>query len=714
MKTRNSILGVLLLAIVTFLGCQKADIPVRPSQEVSISAPEYHEVLNLGAAQLEYALEPYCTQYSPLTSLTSLALSPQGVIGAGYSVDENYITDGQLWCAVQAKNSCIPIGDPLGKEVTVRDIGVSEDGIIWALLATGAFNPNIQSYEEIYSLASFSADGEQLSNTRLPDKYCTGFGIGNFAISNENMVYINVGEEILCFDVSGKCFQQSIIPESYCFELVSDGMTAYGLFFDDNGPVLHSVAVEKTDEIIVHPNASANIWMLNSDTPNLLYYIDNWTLFRLHIETSVSERVLCLTDVGINDLSLSDPLVWGDQFLFIARNAIGDGVYSLVPLDEPEERIELYYATAEANDPLLDAVAGFNRTNPSYFIQVWDYSESCQTAQDLLQAIKKDAAFGRKSPDLINCQSADQTELLQFNLAEDLLPRLESSQTTSSDALLSGIMRAFRADGAAYSLPTSVSIISAYCKTDFVSESTTLSVFDEIAKSRKMELFAGESSESYLHDCYGFGLAGVSGWENLLAYIPDNEKLDYHAIRQNHAIIGVDQFRKLSDFFVLESYKIQDKVELIGFPCTGTMSPFLLPLHKIAILQTSSQKDGAWKFCEYVLSDSCQQILRTDGFPVCAKTLDKLIGDALNTANSPEYGSSITIDGESYAVKSMTQDILSKYRNWICNADQFYRTNTTIRSILSGEAEYIRTSQNSPSAAAALLGKRISLVLSES
>ena len=81
-------------------------------------------------------------------------------------------------------------------------------------------------------------------------------------------------------------------------------------------------------------------------------------------------------------------------------------------------------------------------------------------------------------------------------------------------------MRAFRADGAAYSLPTSVSIISAYCKTDFVSESTTLSVFDEIAKSRKMELFAGESSESYLHDCYGFGLAGVSGWENLLAYMP--------------------------------------------------------------------------------------------------------------------------------------------------------------------------------------------------
>ena len=42
-------------------------------------------------------------EYAPMTSLTSLALSPQGVIGAGYSVDENYIADGQLWCAVQTR-----------------------------------------------------------------------------------------------------------------------------------------------------------------------------------------------------------------------------------------------------------------------------------------------------------------------------------------------------------------------------------------------------------------------------------------------------------------------------------------------------------------------------------------------------------------------------------------------------------------------------------
>lgn len=714
MKTRITLLGALLLAIVIFSGCQKTDIPIPSPQEAEMSVPEYHEVFNLGAAQLEYALESYCTEYAPMTSLTSLALSPQGVIGAGYSVDENYIADGQLWCAVQTQNSCIPIGNPLGKEVTVQDIGASGDGTIWALLATGAFNLNTQSYEETYSLASFAADGEQLSNTRLPDKYCSGAGIGSLAISNENVVYINVGEEILCFNMSSKCFQQSVVPESYCFELVSDGMTAYGLFFDDDGPVLHSIAVQETDKKIAHPNASTNIWMLNSDTPNLLYYIDNWTLFRLHIETSVSEQVLCLTDVGINDLSLGDPLVWNDQFLFIARNAIGDGIYSLVPLDEPEERIELYYATAEVNDPLLDAVAGFNRTSPSYFIQVWDYSESCQTGQDLLQAIKKEVAFGGKSPDLVNCQSADQTELLQFNLAEDLFPRLEASQATSSDALLSGIMKALRAEGATYSLPTSVAIISAYCKADFVSESTTLSAFDEIAKNRKMDLFAGESSESYLHDCYGFGLAEVSGWADLLAYIPDNAALDYHAIRQNHAIIGVDQFQNLSDFFVLESYKIQDKIELIGFPCTETPSPFLLPLHEIAILQTSSQKDGAWEFCEYVLSDNCQQLLRTDGFPVCAKTLGKLIEHALNTANSSEYGESISIDGESYAIKSMTQDVLSKYQNWICSADQFYRTNTAIRSILSDESEYIRTSQNNYSDAAALLEKRISLVLNES
>lgn len=141
-----------------------------------------------------------------MTSLTSLALSPQGVIGAGYSVDENYIADGQLWCAVQTQNSCIPIGNPLGKEVTVQDIGASGDGTIWALLATGAFNLNTQSYEETYSLASFAADGEQLSNTRLPDKYCSGAGIGSLAISNENVVYINVGEENSLFQYEQQMF----------------------------------------------------------------------------------------------------------------------------------------------------------------------------------------------------------------------------------------------------------------------------------------------------------------------------------------------------------------------------------------------------------------------------------------------------------------------------------------------------------------------------
>ena len=110
MKTRITLLGALLLAIVIFSGCQKTDIPIPSPQEAEMSVPEYHEVFNLGAAQLEYALESYCTEYAPMTSLTSLALSPQGVIGAGYSVDENYIADGQLWCAVQTHNSCIPIG----------------------------------------------------------------------------------------------------------------------------------------------------------------------------------------------------------------------------------------------------------------------------------------------------------------------------------------------------------------------------------------------------------------------------------------------------------------------------------------------------------------------------------------------------------------------------------------------------------------------------
>src|SRR5699024_7895090 len=95
-------------------------------------------------------------------------------------------------------------------------------------------------------------------------------------------------------------------------------------------------------------------------------------------DSGALERTLPLLELGLQSLDMQSLFSLGDQFYFLGSGQLDEGVYCLEPLETPQTRTVLSYATMDSNDPLLNAISSFNRSSNDFVLEVWDYSEAAQ------------------------------------------------------------------------------------------------------------------------------------------------------------------------------------------------------------------------------------------------------------------------------------------------------------------------------------------------
>ena len=716
-------LVILLLILALLTGCHDRSRPALPETSGQSSAgvcadPVWLEVTHsvreiAGAREISYTVSPVCGSFAPLDGLTEMTAYHGQLLGAGYRVNEYLIASGQLFLMDPAAGTMELFGPPLQPEESFYEVAVNAQGEIWTVLGKSYLDLDSQQYCTDYYLAAVSAEGIPDALFPLPDltgevEYFSYSGVFRLCFAADGTMVLDCGGALLRFDEAGT-YLGYFVPDSPVY---SFGGTANGQLYlampsktgtvvqeiSSRGAVLSSLPLDPVEDLLLLPSQGGTL--LTGRTQQALVQFQG--------NTGALERTLPLLELGLQALDIQSLFSLGDRFYFLGGGQLDEGVYCLEPLEAPQARTALSYATMDAKDPLLNAISGFNRSNDEYVLEVWDYSEAAQgDGQRFLQALHQDILAGNP-PDLANLCGVAWEGLMASGLLADLSPYLEASGTVNRETLLPGVLEAMAEQTGLYTLPASFALVSAYGKADGLPEPVTF------ASAGTRALFAPMDPTGYLAAFYGFGCPETVGWQTALEQLPEaaGETPSYLALREDRALLGLGSFSSFADFHVLESYQLQAEAALPGFPDGRSDCPAIRPLSEVAILSPSPNPDGAWQFLAYLCGEAGQADISA-GFPVRAEALQALADACLEEPEGGDLADQVVLDGIRYQSVPMTEAAVRRYLTWITQAHTRFRDDPTVRAILEEELPAYLHGEKTAAETGALLESRIALYRAE-
>ncbi len=338
---------------------------------------------------------------------------------------------------------------------------------------------------------------------------------------------------------------------------------------------------------------------------------------------------------------------------------MGDGSFFLLASDQGESEFMRLTFTELGSIPVKEkiilgviglagdvdkTVAKFNRDNDRYEVEIRNYAgENTVYSEPGIDQLSMDIISG-ESPDLINISNRGLPvrNYVAMGLLEDLAPYLEQSENLSREDFLPNVVEAYTIDGCLVGLPQSITVGMMIGLRSVVGEDHCISVDEmlEIMDAHPDALTLCDNSQFLTYGSDGWYFSKLSVLDSLLE-CNQNFFLDYE---KGTCSFDSEGFRRLVELvekitapgdeegdvsllarekalfgFLETSYPqgfsedvqiagggggMAGKVMTLGYPTLDGSCGFVLssesPLY--SILSSSTKKEGAWEFVEYVLS----------------------------------------------------------------------------------------------------------------
>lgn len=282
-----------------------------------------------------------------------------------------------------------------------------------------------------------------------------------------------------------------------------------------------------------------------------------------------------------------------------------------------------------------DVIEAFNQSQDTYFIQGICYGNG--SAEERREKLMQDFQTGN-APDIVltgdfglDCQGDDQ---LYF---ENLRPYIDTSATLDWSDFVSSFMDAYAPDGSLYNTASAFSIETVVMRQ---SDDTPLSI-DSIVQLAQTcggvenmqywdKDFFGILLDQAIARCLNFDDRScdfsTSEFYQALKLYTEYYSLD-NSEEQIHptGLLYVDTISSFSSVQFHEAM-FQSKVSYVGYPLINE-SLFNVVGDCFAINADSAQKDGAWMFLEYLLSEE-YQFENSPAFPTNIHALERRVASA--------------------------------------------------------------------------------------
>ena len=625
----------------------------------------------------------------------------------------------------------------MGNNQNIMNLTADDAGNYYSILNEyfeDSSDPDNYIWENNYFLTKMDSQGKEVWRQELksdkPDVDYFGaswmdiLGDGRIGLLDENGISI--------YDTEGKLIKKSALQSEITPESV--------FLLEDGSLVIKSYKAESNkyalNKLDVETGQLSEDYTIPGDSGGYSYYPGiGWDMllmgrsgvFGYNLGDENITELMNIIDSDINSSYIYniEPINQTEFYGMYSDNLTNETVIAKFIKIDPKDVVDKKVLTLGCYGvdwDIRNNVVKFNKTNAQYRIRIKDYSEF-NTENDYEAGMSKlntDIASGNV-PDVLVLQNNMPVEsYISKGLFEDLYPYIEKDEELDSSTFFPNVLKAFETNGKLYQLVPNFNILTVAGKSADVGtkEGWTLDElnavmekkpkgtvsFADMTRSNMLSLCMQMSGDQYINwetgeckfnsDSFVKLLEFLKQFPDTIDYSDDNSMMRSYESqwRTGDVLLNMLYLSTFTDYNDVKKRVYGDDVTLVGFPSNGGKGAVIMPNMNIVMSAKSSDKDGAWQFMRYFLTDEFQKSIGY-GWPLSMKPLDAKAKDAMKNpfyedekGNIIEYEPTYNIDGVDVIVTPMTQEDIDKVLNYVKSIDQVFTYNLQLENIISEEA----------------------------
>lgn len=427
------------------------------------------------------------------------------------------------------------------------------------------------------------------------------------------------------------------------------------------------------------------------------------------------------------------------------------GRFSKVNPEDVKDKTAIVLACTGLDWDLRTQVVKFNKSNEKYRITIQDYSSIYGSDTDYMAGINRlnaDIVAGKVPDILVLSTDMPIDSYISKGLFEDIKPYIEKDESLDINNFMPNIMEAFSVEGKLYRLVPSYLISTIIAKTSDVGEErgwTIQDVNDLMAsKPEGTQLLNLVDRNTMMVYCMNLAGNQFIDWEtgkcnfnsdsfiemlDFLNQFPEETDSSvytddywehYDSLwREGKVIAQLYTVSNFRDFNYVSKGSFGEPVTMIGFPSSNEDGSAIMPYMQLAMSAKSSNKEGAWEFLRYFLSDEYQNEINY-GFPVSIKRLDELAEKATKKSTyTDENGNEVEtddyyyIDGVELIIEPMTKEETEKFKETLYSFTQVYNYDENLIQIIQEETASFFNGQKKAEDVAGIIQSRVQIYVNE-
>lgn len=501
--------------------------------------------------------------------------------------------------------------------------------------------------------------------------------------------------------------------------------------------------------------AMSNLSMSQDGTKYDLLLSSNTGLFGYNLGDAEPVEIMDYIDSDLLSYGLQGITSIGENKFIAAYNDIIDYSYRLAifskvdPADVVDKEgitLACYYLNTDMKKRVVD----FNKTNTKYRINVNDYSQYA-TSEDYMAGytqLNNDILSGKVPDIMLVDDSMPIDSFIAKGLFEDLYPYIEKDPDMNKEDFLTNILDAYSHEGKLYRIVPSFNVFTVMGKTSKVGaergwtledlnnlmaqQPEGTQVFSEMNRAGVLNYAIMMSKADFIDSETGNCSFDSKGFIDLLEFIKQfPEEFDYGTsdgmdwesmqatYREDKTLLMGTFLSRFADFNRYEKGTFGEEVTLIGFPSESKNGNAIMADIALAISSKSAQKEGAWEFIRYYLTDDYQNQI-TYSFPIKKTALDKLGAEAmerpfyLNDDGTKEYyDDSIYLNGVDVKLDPMTQAEVDEFKEFLLSLTTVGSYDNSLINIINEETAPFFAGQKSAEEVAKIIQSRVQIYINE-
>lgn len=432
--------------------------------------------------------------------------------------------------------------------------------------------------------------------------------------------------------------------------------------------------------------------------------------------------------------------------------------FTKVPAEEVKDKTSIVLAGMYIDWETKQRVIEFNKTNPTYRIQLKEY-QTYATAEDYMGGYTKmnNDIIAGEIPDIMLVDDAMPFDsYVSKGLIADLYSFMESDPEIKKEDFLENIFDAYSIDGKLYQLVSAFHVNSVLGKKSKVGDRAgwNMDEFNQVMDSLPDDVIAFSNDmtrDTVLYMAMSMTLdeyidkeTGECSFDSddfiqileLANLYPKEISSDVYedeshweelqnACRNDKALLSE---LYMSDYMAIKREEVSrfgEEVSIIGFPSKGKNGHTVRTnsTTSYAISAKSNVKEGSWEFIRYYLTDEYQaKVNKMQGmFPVKKSALEILEKESTEkpywmneeTGEKEYYDNTVWVDGVDVIIEPLTLEEASEVTKFLTSINLRSKIDPKIMDIITEEANVYFEGQKTAEDVATIIQSRVQIYISE-